>query len=143
MTGLTYLLGLMFSVQDYTTLASTSTGLPLAEIFQQATGGVSGAFALTFILWVAIGPCMIGSQLSQFPLITNNSIAVLTNVKVPAESSGPSPATAVSLYQERENPHLALVHTTSPANGADTRTVGQKFTRNSGFPSTRNSPWPR
>ncbi|KAF7116229.1 hypothetical protein CNMCM5793_004305 [Aspergillus hiratsukae] len=63
-TGLTYLLSLMYSVQDYSSLASTQTGLPLAEIFRQATQTRGGAFALTFMLWVALGPCMIGSQLS-------------------------------------------------------------------------------
>jgi choline transport protein len=63
-TGLTYLLSLMYSVQDYTSLASTQTGLPLAEIFRQATQTRGGAFALTFMLWVALGPCMLGSQLS-------------------------------------------------------------------------------
>ncbi|RDL32687.1 Uncharacterized protein BP5553_09143 [Venustampulla echinocandica] len=63
-TGLTYLITLMFSVQDYSALATTSTGLPLAELFLQATQSVGGAFALTFMLWIAIGPCMVGSQLS-------------------------------------------------------------------------------
>ncbi|KAH1832307.1 hypothetical protein KXX27_000902 [Aspergillus fumigatus] len=62
-TGLTYLLSLMYSVQDYSSLASTQTGLPLAEIFRQATQTRGGAFALTFMLWVALGPCMLGSQL--------------------------------------------------------------------------------
>ena len=64
-TGLSYLLSLMFSVQDYTNLADSPTGLPLAEIFRQATQSRSGAFALVFLLWVALGPCMIGSQLSK------------------------------------------------------------------------------
>lgn len=63
-TGITYLIALMFSVQDWTALASTSTGLPLAELFFQATTTVGGAFALTFMLWIALGPCMVGSQLS-------------------------------------------------------------------------------
>jgi len=54
----------MFSVQDWTALGSTSTGLPLAELFYQATSTYGGAFALTFLVWVAIGPCMVGSQLS-------------------------------------------------------------------------------
>ncbi|KAF7595801.1 hypothetical protein BBP40_004613 [Aspergillus hancockii] len=63
-TGLTYLLSLMFSVQDWSSLADSQTGLPLAEIFRQATQSRGGAFALVFLLWVAIGPCMIGSQLS-------------------------------------------------------------------------------
>ncbi|KFY47435.1 hypothetical protein V496_10670 [Pseudogymnoascus sp. VKM F-4515 (FW-2607)] len=63
-TGLTYLITLMFSVQDYSALATTSTGLPLAELFLQATQSIGGAFALTFMLWIAIGPCMVGSQLS-------------------------------------------------------------------------------
>lgn len=54
----------MFSVQDWTALSSTSTGLPLAELFYQATSTIGGAFALTFMLWIALGPCMVGSQLS-------------------------------------------------------------------------------
>jgi choline transport protein len=63
-TGLTYLITLMFSVQDYGALATTKTGLPLAELFRQATQSVGGAFGLTFILFVALGPCVISSQLS-------------------------------------------------------------------------------
>ncbi|KAJ9314202.1 hypothetical protein DTO271D3_5431 [Paecilomyces variotii] len=63
-TGLTYMLSLMFSVQDYSTLADSPTGLPLAEIFRQTTQSRGGAFGLTFILWIALGPCTIGSQLS-------------------------------------------------------------------------------
>ncbi|KAE8323919.1 amino acid/polyamine transporter I [Aspergillus sergii] len=63
-TGLSYLLSLMFSVQDWSSLADSPTGLPLAAIFGQATQSRGGAFALTFLLWIALGPCMIGSQLS-------------------------------------------------------------------------------
>ncbi|GLB12244.1 hypothetical protein AtubIFM57258_009524 [Aspergillus tubingensis] len=63
-TGFTYLLSLMFSVQDYASLADSPTGLPLAELFRQATQSRGGAFALVFLLWVAVGPCVIGSQLS-------------------------------------------------------------------------------
>ncbi|KAJ5679619.1 hypothetical protein N7462_007863 [Penicillium macrosclerotiorum] len=63
-TGVTYLIGLMFSVQDYAALSTTSTGLPLAELFRQATQSAGGAFGLTFILFVALGPCVISSQLS-------------------------------------------------------------------------------
>lgn len=59
------MLSLMFSVQDYTTLADTHTGLPLAEIFRQATQTRGGAFGLIFMLWIALGPCMLGSQLSR------------------------------------------------------------------------------
>jgi choline transport protein len=63
-TGLSYLIALMFSVQDYSALATTNTGLPLAELFRQATQSVGGAFGLTFILFIALGPCVISSQLS-------------------------------------------------------------------------------
>ncbi|KAK8019102.1 amino acid permease [Apiospora arundinis] len=63
-TGLTYLIALMFSVQDYAALASTQTGLPLAELFRQVTRSSGGAFGLTFILFVALGPCVVSSQLS-------------------------------------------------------------------------------
>ena len=64
MTGLTYLITLMFSVQDYAALATTSTGLPLAELFRQVTQSAGGAFGLTFILFIALGPCVVSSQLS-------------------------------------------------------------------------------
>ncbi|KAJ5641753.1 hypothetical protein N7490_005753 [Penicillium lividum] len=63
-TGVSYLLSLMFSVQNYDTLADTRTGLPLAEIFHQVTSTRGGAFGLVFMVWVALGPCVIGSQLS-------------------------------------------------------------------------------
>jgi hypothetical protein len=76
-TGLSYLLSLMFSVQDWSTLADSQTGLPLAEIFHQATQSRGGAFALVFLLWIAIGPCMIGSQLSMPPDLVGPSIQVL------------------------------------------------------------------
>ncbi|KAJ5157654.1 uncharacterized protein N7482_008754 [Penicillium canariense] len=63
-TGVAYLVSLMFSVQNYSSLASTHTGLPLAEIFYQATSSRGGAFGLVFMVWIALGPCVIGSQLS-------------------------------------------------------------------------------
>ncbi|KAH8704639.1 choline transport protein [Phaeosphaeriaceae sp. PMI808] len=63
-TGLTYLVGLMFSIQDFDALSKTNTGLPLAELFRQVTGMSGGAFGLVFILFVALGPCVISSQLS-------------------------------------------------------------------------------
>jgi choline transport protein len=63
-TGLTYLIGLMFSVQDYAVIGTTDTGLPLAELFRQATQSAGGAFGLTFILFIALGPCVISYQLS-------------------------------------------------------------------------------
>ena len=59
------MLSLMFSVQDYGSLADTPTGLPLAEIFRQATQTRGGAFGLVFLVWVALGPCMLGAQLSK------------------------------------------------------------------------------
>lgn len=63
-TGLTYLIALMFSVQDFAALSTTNTGLPLAELFRQVTQSAGGAFGLTFILFIALGPCVISSQLS-------------------------------------------------------------------------------
>ncbi|KAB8349806.1 hypothetical protein FH972_023819 [Carpinus fangiana] len=64
-TGLAYLVALMFSVQDYAALAQTRTGVPLVELFLQATQTRGAAFALTFILWIALGPCVVSSQLSS------------------------------------------------------------------------------
>lgn len=55
----------MFSVQNYDSLADTHTGLPLAELFWQATSTRGGAFGLVFMVWIALGPCVIGSQLSE------------------------------------------------------------------------------
>ncbi|KAH7007228.1 amino acid permease [Ilyonectria destructans] len=63
-TGITYLISLMFSIQDFDALTSTNTGLPLAELFRQVTQKAGGAFGLTFILFIALGPCVISSQLS-------------------------------------------------------------------------------
>ncbi|KAL4791104.1 amino acid/polyamine transporter I [Aspergillus venezuelensis] len=64
-TGLTYLIALMFSVQDFAALSDTPTGLPLTELFHQVTQSVGGAFGLTFILFIALGPCVTSSQLSS------------------------------------------------------------------------------
>ncbi|CAM1510694.1 Fc.00g010290.m01.CDS01 [Cosmosporella sp. VM-42] len=63
-TGLTYLVSLMFSIQDFDALTNTNTGMPLVELFRQVTQKAGGAFGLTFILFVALGPCTISSQLS-------------------------------------------------------------------------------
>ncbi|KAH7176737.1 choline transport protein [Dactylonectria macrodidyma] len=63
-TGITYLISLMFSIQDFDALTSTNTGLPLAELFRQVTQKAGGAFGLMFILFIALGPCVISSQLS-------------------------------------------------------------------------------
>lgn len=63
-TGLSYLIALMFSVQDFAALSDTNTGLPLTELFRQVTQSVGGAFGLTFILFIALGPCVVASQLS-------------------------------------------------------------------------------
>ncbi|RMY26768.1 hypothetical protein D0866_10628, partial [Hortaea werneckii] len=63
-TGITYLITLMFSVQDWTALSNSNTQLPLAELFRQATSNAGGAFALTFLIFIALGPCVVGSQLS-------------------------------------------------------------------------------
>src|SRR5689334_4736552 len=63
-TGITYLVALMFSIQDFDALTSTNTGLPLAELFRQVTGLAGGAFGLLFILFIALGPCVVSSQLS-------------------------------------------------------------------------------
>ncbi|KAL4983741.1 amino acid/polyamine transporter I [Aspergillus falconensis] len=64
-TGLSYLIALMFSVQDFAALSDTNSGLPLTELFRQVTQSVGGAFGLTFILFIALGPCVVSSQLSS------------------------------------------------------------------------------
>ncbi|KAG5659123.1 hypothetical protein KAF25_000325, partial [Fusarium avenaceum] len=50
-TGLTYLISLMFSIQDFDQLTTGNTGMPLAELFRQVTQKTGGAFGLLFILW--------------------------------------------------------------------------------------------
>jgi choline transport protein len=54
----------MFSIQDFDALTVGNTGLPLAELFRQVTQKAGGAFGLTFILFIALGPCVVSSQLS-------------------------------------------------------------------------------
>ncbi|KAI7332660.1 amino acid permease [Hortaea werneckii] len=49
---------------DWTALSNSNTQLPLAELFRQATSNAGGAFALTFLIFIAPGPCVVGSQLS-------------------------------------------------------------------------------
>ncbi|KAH8173721.1 amino acid permease domain-containing protein [Sarocladium implicatum] len=63
-TGITYLISLMFSIQDFDSLTTGNTGMPLAELFRQVTQKTGGAFGLLFILFVALGPCVVSSQLS-------------------------------------------------------------------------------
>ncbi|RKK85625.1 putative beta-galactosidase B [Fusarium oxysporum] len=63
-TGITYLISLMFSIQDFDQLTSGNTGMPLAELFRQVTQKTGGAFGLLFILFIALGPCVVSSQLS-------------------------------------------------------------------------------
>lgn len=58
-------MALLFSVSDLDAIANTSTGLPLAELFRNATQSRGGGFILTFMLFAAVGPCLIGSQLSM------------------------------------------------------------------------------
>jgi len=54
----------MFSIQDFDQLTSGNTGMPLAELFRQVTQRTGGAFGLLCILFIALGPCVISSQLS-------------------------------------------------------------------------------
>lgn len=70
----------MFSVQNYNSLADTQTGLPLAEIFYQATSTKGGAFGLVFMVWIALGPCVIGSQLSKSSRTTLDSALSNSNL---------------------------------------------------------------
>ncbi|KAL9565029.1 hypothetical protein ACKAV7_010842 [Fusarium commune] len=52
------------SIQDFDQLTLGNTGMPLAELFRQVTQKTGGAFGLLFILFIALGPCVISSQLS-------------------------------------------------------------------------------
>ncbi|KAJ4245742.1 hypothetical protein NW762_013866 [Fusarium torreyae] len=63
-TGLSYLIALMFSVQDFDALTQTNTGMPIAELFHQVTGNTRGAFGLMFILLIALAANTVSSQLS-------------------------------------------------------------------------------
>lgn len=78
----------MFSTQNYASLADTQTGLPLAEIFFQATQTKGGAFGLVFMVWIALGPCVIGSQLSKFKA-SKYSVQLLTLFQALEEFFGP------------------------------------------------------
>lgn len=103
------MLSLMFSVQDYSSLADTPTGLPLAEIFRQATQTRGGAFGLVFLVWVALGPCMLGSQLSR--LIQYTISQTHLTAQALEECFGRSLETAASPFPEcKKHPSASTVY---------------------------------
>lgn len=50
LTGWFFLMAIFFSYQDLEGILATNTGLPIAELFRQATGSSAGGFAMTFLL---------------------------------------------------------------------------------------------
>lgn len=121
----------MFSVQNYNLVADTQTGLPLAEIFYQATSTKGGAFGLVFMVWVALGPCVIGSQLSE----RNYSFQIqtpLTGFEVLVAFFGLLPETRASRCREckKDRPsNIEILLTIS---------VGRVFIPDSALPSTHS-----
>ncbi|CVL08734.1 related to choline transporter Hnm1 [Fusarium mangiferae] len=99
-TGLTYLISLMFSIQDFDQLTSGNTGMPLAELFRQVTQKTGGAFGLLFILFIALGPCVISSQLSTgrifWAFSRDGAIPLSKLVQGPPKTQDPFQFTACS-----------------------------------------------
>ncbi|KAK5729822.1 hypothetical protein LTR17_011583 [Elasticomyces elasticus] len=51
-TGFAFLIAAMFCIGDLESVVSTPTGVPLIAIFQEATGSVRGALALTILITI-------------------------------------------------------------------------------------------
>jgi len=64
-TGWFFLMAIFFSYQDLNGLLETKTGLPIAELFRQATGSNAGGFGLTFLLMTSNLCTVWNCQLAQ------------------------------------------------------------------------------
>lgn len=65
LTGWFFLMAIFFSYQDLEGLLETNTGLPIAELFRQATGSSAGGFGLTFLLMTSNLCTVWNCQLTQ------------------------------------------------------------------------------
>jgi choline transport protein len=65
LTGWFFLMAMFFSYQDLEGLLETNTGLPIAELFRQATGSNAGGFGLTFLLMTSNLCTVWNCQLTQ------------------------------------------------------------------------------
>lgn len=61
-TGLAYLIAIMYAINDYDALFESS--YPIAEIYKQATGSVNGAIGLLSLVLICIGICVIGLHIT-------------------------------------------------------------------------------
>lgn len=52
-SGLVFLVAVLFSIQDLDAVISTPTGIPIAEIYLEATNSVAGSTVLIFIPFLA------------------------------------------------------------------------------------------
>ncbi|KAF7562833.1 hypothetical protein G7046_g1292 [Stylonectria norvegica] len=61
-TGLTYLIAVMYSINNYDALFESS--YPIAEIYRQATGSAAGATGLLALVFICISLTVIGLQIT-------------------------------------------------------------------------------
>jgi len=58
LTGLLYIIAIMYAINDYNALFDSA--FPIAEIYLQATGSSSGAIGLLCLLLFCVGLCLVG-----------------------------------------------------------------------------------
>jgi choline transport protein len=61
-TGLCYIIALMYSISDYDALFESA--FPLAEIYRQATGSQAGAIGLLCLVFFCISLCLVGTYIT-------------------------------------------------------------------------------
>lgn len=61
-TGLAYLIAIMYAINDYDALFESS--YPIAEIYRQATGSAAGAIGLLMLVLLCIGICIAGTYIT-------------------------------------------------------------------------------
>lgn len=71
MTGLTYMIVLLYAISDFSAVLETTASFPLTEIYLQATGSTTGAICLTsVVLFTLIGTVQSGITTSSRALWT-------------------------------------------------------------------------
>ncbi|QRW22268.1 amino acid permease [Rhizoctonia solani] len=59
-SSLTYTIAMVFSISDFEAVAGTGTGVPILELYYQATGGLAGAVGLHVLFLLTGFGCLIG-----------------------------------------------------------------------------------
>jgi choline transport protein len=59
-----FAIALFYGINDLDAVLNASGAFPLAEIYIQATGSTGATFGLLFIIFLSLGPCLIGTFLT-------------------------------------------------------------------------------